>query len=237
MSSSNLRFEIKRMLSTTPSTANRRARASGSKRSGRPPDTDGEVTRRKIMDSAQLCFAEQGYRETSNRIIADKAGVTPGTIYHYFKNKRDLFMTVHEEIQEEVQKRVRTAVESAPTFREALRTFIDRSLDLYKEHPNYSKFNAVVRTEALRNPEIAGARFDQDWRHFYHDLTDRGIASGEIDRHDARAVRHVLSMIVLGLTQHGIEASAADHAECLRGVICLFEGSLIKQPNSATRKR
>jgi hypothetical protein len=110
-------------------------------------------------------------------------------------------------------------------------------LDLYKEHPNFSKFNAVVRTEALRNPEIAGARFDQDWRHFYHDLTDLGIATGEIDRRDARAVRHVLSMIVLGLTQHGIEASAADHAECLRGVISLFDGKLVKQPSSTKRAR
>lgn len=225
------------MLTTAPNSTNKRARPASAKRSGRPPDTDGEVTRRRVMDSAQLCFAEQGYRETSNRMIAEKAGVTPGTIYHYFKNKRDLFLTVHEEIQAEVQKRVRTAVQSAPSFREALRIFVERSLDLYKEHPNYSKFNAVVRTEALRNPEIAGARFDQDWRHFYHDLTDLGIATGEIDRRDARAVRHVLSTIVLGLTQHGIEASAADHAECLRGVISLFEGKLVKQPNSAKRTR
>ncbi|MGO9932167.1 MAG: hypothetical protein ACLPV8_10195 [Steroidobacteraceae bacterium] len=108
---------------------------------------------------------------------------------------------------------------------------------MYKEHPNYSKFNAVVRTEALRNPEIAGARFDHDWRHFYHDMTDLGIASGEIDRRDARAVRHILSMVVLGLTQHGIEASPPDHAECLRGVISLFEGKLIQPPAAAKRTR
>jgi AcrR family transcriptional regulator len=218
------------MLSTTSTSGNRRARPTGNKRSGRPPDTDGEVTRRRVMDSAQLCFSEQGYRETSNRIIAEKAGVTPGTIYHYFKNKRDLFMTVHEDIQEEIQKRVRAPVQAATTFREALKIFIDRSEELYTEHPNYSKFNAVVRTEALRNPEIAGARFDHDWRHFYHDLTDLGIASGEIDRRDARAVRHVLSMVVLGLSQYGTEVSAADHAECLRGVIALFEGTLLRPP-------
>jgi AcrR family transcriptional regulator len=224
------------MLSTTSASGNRRARPAGNKRSGRPPDADGEVTRRRVMDSAQLCFSEQGYRETSNRIIAEKAGVTPGTIYHYFKNKRDLFLTVHEDIQEEIQKRVRAPVQAATTFREALKIFIDRSEELYKEHPNYSKFNAVVRTEALRNPEIAGARFDHDWRHFYHDLTDLGIASGEIDRRDARAVRHVVSLVVLGLTQFGIEASAADHAECLRGVIALFEGTLLR-PLPAKRPR
>ena len=224
------------MISTLTS-SNRRARPKGAKRSGRPPDTDGEVTRRRVMDSAQLCFSEQGYRETSNRMIAEKAGVTPGTIYHYFKNKRDLSLSVHQEIQREIQHRVRAAVQSAPTFQEALRIFIDRSGELYEAHPSYSKFNAVVRTEALRNPEIAGARFDQDWRHFYHDMTDLGIASGEIDRRDARTVRHLLSMLVLGITQFGIEASPADYAECLRGVISLFNGSLIKPPASGKRGR
>ncbi len=189
------------------------------------------------MDSALLCFSEQGYRETSNRMIAEKAGVTPGTIYHYFKNKRDLFLRVHEEIQQEIQNRVRAAVQSAQTFREALRIFIDRSAELSKDHPNYSKFNAVVRTEALRNPEIAGARFDQDWRRFYHDMTDLGIASGEIDRRDARTVRHMLSMVVLGLTQYGIEASPSDQAECLAGIISLFEGTLIKPLGPAKRIR
>ena len=55
------------MLTTAPNLANRRARASNAKRSGRPRDTDGEVTRRRVMDSAQLCFAEQGYRERDKR--------------------------------------------------------------------------------------------------------------------------------------------------------------------------
>src|ERR1700689_3218095 len=104
------------MLTTAPNSANKRARPASAKRSGRPPDTDGEVTRRRVMDSAQLCFSEQGYRETSNRMIAEKAGVTPGTIYHYFENKRDLFLSVHREIQQEIQLRVRAAVQSAPTF-------------------------------------------------------------------------------------------------------------------------
>ena len=128
-------------------------------------------------------------------------------------------------------------MQSAPTFQEALCIFIDRSAELFKEHPSYSKFNAVVRTEALRNPEIAGARFDQDWRHLYHDMTDLGIASGEIDRRDARTVRHLLSMLVLGITQFGIEASPSDYAECLRGVIALFEGSLIKPAIPGKRGR
>lgn len=209
--------------------ATRRSRAKPARRSGRPPASDGEVTRRRILDAALTCFATHGYRETSNRIVADAAGVTTGTLYHYFRNKRDMFLSVHAAIQDELADRIRQPTQAAPTFRDGLKTYVEQSLALYKAHPDYSRFNAVVRTEALRNPEIEGARLDQEWRRFFHRLTDVGMATGEIDAADARTVRHVLSMVTLGLTQHGIEASAADHAECLRGVLRLFDGKLVRR--------
>jgi len=57
------------------------------------------------------------------------------------------------------------------------------------------------------------------------------------DPRDARTVRHLLSMLVLGITQFGIEASPSDYVECLRGIIALFEGSLIKPAISGKRGR
>jgi AcrR family transcriptional regulator len=205
----------------------------GRKALGRPSGSDGEVTRRRILDAAQRCFADQGYRETSNRIVAEAAGLTPGTIYHYFANKRDLFMTVHREIQQEIQQEVSTVVQSSTTFAEAMERLLESFLNLYMRHPIHSKFTAVVRTEALRNPDISSARADQDWRNLYHQLTDLGVASGEIQEADARAVRHVLSTIVLGIAQHGSEASQADHVECLRAMERLFQGRLFKPRVSA----
>ena len=61
------------------------------RRLGRPPDTSSEETRRRILESARLCFAANGYEATSNRQLADSAGLTTGAIYHYFGSKRDLF--------------------------------------------------------------------------------------------------------------------------------------------------
>lgn len=208
----------------------KRAKPPAKRGSGRPPASDGEATRARIMMAAQDCFAARGYRETSNREIAEAAGVTAGTIYHYFTNKRELFLAVHEEIQGRIHREIREPALAAPSFVEALRAFVETSRAMHAEFPSIGRFNAVVRTEALRNPEVAVARFDQDWRRFYHSLSDLGIATGEIDRQDARMVRHVLSAVVLGLTQHGTEASPADHAECLRGIVALFEGLLLRKP-------
>ena len=44
-----------------------------------------------IIDSAKSLFAEKGYSATGLREIADRAGVSIGNIYNYFKNKKEIF--------------------------------------------------------------------------------------------------------------------------------------------------
>ena len=207
-------------------------RRKGTKRQGRPPGSDREATRRRIMDAAQLCFGEYGYRETSNRVIADLAHVTTGTIYHYFASKRNLFLAVHEQTQADITARLRPVVESDLTLTEALEAVFRIMLTIYVERPNYHKFNAVVRTEALRNPEIASARTDNEWRALYRDFAERGVRNGEVDKSDTRTLRVVLGSIILGLAHHGMEASVADHRDCLRGMGLLFSGQLVHDPDN-----
>ncbi len=196
--------------------------------SGRPPASDGEKTKQKILSAARKCFGKHGYRETSNRIIAEEALLTPGTIYYYFDNKRDMFLSVHEDTQKEILNVVLPAVAPAKTFAEAMTSLLDAFRVLYEKHPDFGKFNAVVRSEARRTPEITAAIADQEWRHLYHRMSDLGVATGEIDYRDARTLRNILSTVVLGITQHGLEASNADHLDCLRGFQRMFTGKLVK---------
>ena len=65
---------------------------------GRPPDSSGEETRAKIIEAAKERFGLAGFKETSNKHIAERAGLTAATIYYYFKNKSDLFLAVHGEM-------------------------------------------------------------------------------------------------------------------------------------------
>lgn len=44
-----------------------------------------------ILDTAQKLFSEKGYAATGLREIAEKAGISIGNIYNYFKNKEELF--------------------------------------------------------------------------------------------------------------------------------------------------
>ena len=66
-----------------------------------PPRRDEQEyqqKRQQIIDAALHVFAGKGFEKATNRDIARQAGVaSPGLIYHYFKDKADLFRQVMHE--------------------------------------------------------------------------------------------------------------------------------------------
>jgi len=54
----------------------------------------GEIQKARIIECAQQMFAAKGYYETQIFDIAKLAKIAKGTIYQYFKNKEDIFITL-----------------------------------------------------------------------------------------------------------------------------------------------
>jgi AcrR family transcriptional regulator len=55
-----------------------------------------ETRRRQILMGAAQVFAEKGYHKATTKEIAQTAGVSEGTIYNYFANKRELLLAMIE---------------------------------------------------------------------------------------------------------------------------------------------
>lgn len=66
----------------------RRAGASGRK---------AELTRKRILDVARRLFNERGTSEVSTNHVAAKAGISPGNLYYYFRDKQDIIRSLHVE--------------------------------------------------------------------------------------------------------------------------------------------
>ncbi len=76
------------------------------RRRGRPPRLLSGDTAARILDTARTLFAEHGFTVTTNRMVADAAGVTPTALYHYHASKLDLYAAVHDECRERLARRV-----------------------------------------------------------------------------------------------------------------------------------
>lgn len=96
-----------------------RARRSGTRTApGRGPRRTGpEATRQKILDAAELLFAERGFHSVSVRDITTAAGVDVALINYHFGSKQLLFESVFmrraEVLNEERMRRLESVVQRA----------------------------------------------------------------------------------------------------------------------------
>lgn len=61
-------------------------------------DAEGEArpTRERVLDAAMALFHAQGYSATGIAAILERAGVNPGSLFHFFPTKEDLVLALLE---------------------------------------------------------------------------------------------------------------------------------------------
>jgi AcrR family transcriptional regulator len=52
------------------------------------------LVRNRVLDAARELFISQGYSTTTTRRIIEMAGVTTGTLYHFFRDKEDILLNI-----------------------------------------------------------------------------------------------------------------------------------------------
>ncbi|MGH2760475.1 MAG: TetR/AcrR family transcriptional regulator [Actinomycetota bacterium] len=109
-----------------------------------------EATRGELLRVARELFSEPGYAATPIEDVAERAGVTKGALYHHFRNKRELFEAVFEEIEQELVEKVITAAAGAGSdvwkgLKLGVRAFLEASLD-----------PAVARIVLIDGPSVLG---------------------------------------------------------------------------------
>lgn len=78
-----------------------------------------------IINAAAELFNSMGYDRTSIRDIASRVGLLPGSIYHHFPSKEDLYIAVHREGFRRVMQRARAAGDGIADPWEKLRRFCE----------------------------------------------------------------------------------------------------------------
>jgi AcrR family transcriptional regulator len=138
----------------------------------------------EILEAAFTEFSRNGYATTTLESIAERAGVTKGTIYVYFENKEHLFISMVQEFtkgsQEIVQEMYETHDGSTADLLRAQFSFI------YQHVVEDKRRREVVRmliADSSRFPKLADRYFDEILRPCLDRLKQaiqRGVDRGEI---------------------------------------------------------
>jgi AcrR family transcriptional regulator len=82
--------------------------------------TDRGDKRPRLVKAATGVFAEKGYAATRVSDIAERAGIGKGTVYEYFKSKKELLFAVFESINEDVTARMNVVLDDDEPTQEQL---------------------------------------------------------------------------------------------------------------------
>lgn len=130
----------------------------------------------EITKAAFEAFAEKGYAATKVADVANRAGVSKGLMYLYFKTKEELFKAVVKSV---VVRRVDRLIESVETTELSSGDFIRGPLQDFLQKIPGSPVAVVIRlliSEGPRHPDLVD--------YYYDNVVAKGLAaiSGFLER-------------------------------------------------------
>jgi len=172
----------------------------------------------ELMEAALDLFAEKGYVATRLDDVAQRAGVSKGTLYLYFDSKEDLFKAV-------VRQGLVPAIVEAEKLVER---FEGSAAELFRQLVmGWWKVIGDSRLSAIPKIMISEARNFPEIADFYHEeviqrgsgmfvrALERGVATGEFRDVDVRYATRVLSspLVMLAVWKHSLGCCEREQAD------------------------
>lgn len=163
----------------------------------------GAMNRRKILQAAEKCFAQFGFKGTAVQKIADEAGLPKTNVLYYFKSKQELYVAVLEETLSLWNSHFdRATVEDDPA--EVLAAYIAEKIEVSRTHPMASKIFAM---EIINGAPNLNGYFDEEhalWMQGRIALINSWIAAGKLAPLDPEYLLYT----IWASTQHYADFSA-----------------------------
>ena len=121
----------------------------------RPSQRRSRETVDAILDAAAQVFGKHGYASGTTNRIAERAGVSIGSVYEYFPNKDAILVALAERhldlMTRDVEALLRDALDADEGLDTLLRRFVEAMLEVHERNPDLHR---VVFSEAPHPPEL-----------------------------------------------------------------------------------
>jgi len=190
----------------------------------------------QILDAAYDSFVANGFTATRLEDIADRIGITKGTIYVYFSTKEDLFSAMIRHISVPLEDLLREAGELQGTHAERLRSFLLLAYEKVVQDKRARELLRFVISEGTRFRALIDAHFAEVIEPLLMRtqlILDEGIIAGEFRKSPAAnadiIVAPILSLMMDFLIHdEGRRADVQSYAEAHLDLVF----NSISQPNA-----
>ncbi|MFC2064179.1 TetR/AcrR family transcriptional regulator [Chloroflexota bacterium] len=176
-----------------------------------------EETRSRILESAMVCFAKYGFKETSIQQICQDAGVSKGAFYHHFPSKQTLFMELLKGWLDLIELGFETSKqESVPeTLMQMTGILPAAIISANDQLPMFLEFwLQASRDQNIWELTIAPYHHFQA---YFEELIQRGIDEGSFSAVEPKPVAQLIVSMAVGLLLQGLlDPKGADWNETAR---------------------
>ncbi len=182
-----------------------------------PLQTRARVSVDSILEASAQVLEEYGLRKFSTNRVAQRAGVSIGTLYQYFPNKESLIAAIQQKHLDDLSAIMERAFATArgQSFETAIRTIVEADLEVHRVNPKLHKLlvDEVARLDA----------------HGEEELLDRVVTDGLLDllnRH-RKSIRVPDLRLAVFLVMHMVESVV--HAVLQERPASISSGALTKE--------
>ena len=154
----------------------------------------------QIINAAEDVFTQKGFNEARMDDIADKTGLSKGTLYLYFKSKDDLIIAILDRMFQREMKQMegldQAGLSAADAIWKMTEAVTNNILGFVRLVPIVYQFLAL----AFRNKYVQKAlkKYINQYIDMITPIIEQGIKSGEFRKVNAREVAIAMSAIIEG---------------------------------------
>jgi AcrR family transcriptional regulator len=138
-----------------------------------PRSPKGAETRARLLAAAKTIFEEHGFLDARISDIAERAGLSHGSFYHYFDSKEEIFREVAEAVEEQLVTPLGSVIldpDSDALPAERIRDAIRFHMEGYRRE---ARIMGVIEQVSRYDEHVKAARFRRH-RH-YAELVEESI--------------------------------------------------------------
>jgi len=142
-----------------------------SERPSGPRSRKGALTRARLLDAAKEIFEENGFLEARITDIADRAGLSHGSFYHYFDSKEEVFREVAAAVDERLVAPLDSVIldpTSGASPRQRIHEAIRRHLESYRDE---ARIIGVIEQVSRHDQYLGAVRLERH-RHYRARVAD-----------------------------------------------------------------
>jgi AcrR family transcriptional regulator len=152
-----------------------------------PRSRKGVETRARLIAAAKEIFERDGFLDARISDIAEKAGLSHGSFYHYFESKEEVFREVVAEMDERLSAPMTNIVLDPNSPLSPFDRLQEAMLLWLEAYRDEARIMGVIEQVSRFDPEVAASRFErqqvtlEEIAHSIRSLQRRGLIDERLD--------------------------------------------------------